>query len=373
MKRWMGLLLTVALLVGCKAPQLSRNTKGVAEKDFALAGTAIGDGYTLLQKEWGEPAGKAQLPGKTAYGLTYATQGMMVYADLAASDKLLGWETLPQSPYATGRGIKLGSTREQVVAAYGDKLLPESGERFLWYAHPKKADVKLAFELHQGKVIRIGAGTAVVTERWVHVPEPASALLPAADLQVTFGVRDYGAAKDDVVVEEIIRDGARFVATYNGSPYVTWVLNDTGLWRVDPRGGGALLRYLPPELEDGAAWKQVSGTAEVWFRLTRATGPCAGQGADAKCWTVTVLNRGEETAFTFAPGLGPVSVMSVDHVKQANSFTKTIRGQKPGALKEPDKSTALKNARPSQGALAPVVQVTAEEFEAATEKNKLVK
>ncbi|HYG58675.1 MAG TPA: hypothetical protein VD902_11515, partial [Symbiobacteriaceae bacterium] len=289
---FIGLLLSGLLLSGCQVPNLS-GSKGVTEKDFQLSGVPIGQSYTGLQKQWGEPAGKAQLPGTTAYALTYGTQGILAFADLAASDNLLGWETTEQSAFATDRGIKPGSTREQVLAAYGDKLLPESGDRFVWYAHPKMENVKLAFELKDGKVVRMGAGHPVVTNRWVYVPEFAAGLFPPSDWQVSFAIRDHGTTADYTVVEELLRDGVRVVATQNGSPYVTWVLNQAGLWRLDPRGGGALLRYLPAELQDGMAWKQVSGGADVWFRLNRAT-ECAGQAAGAKCWTVTVLNRGEE-------------------------------------------------------------------------------
>ncbi len=196
-------------------------------------------------------------------------------------------------------------------------------------------------------------------------PVPAASLFPAADRQVIFEVTDRG-QEPYRVTEELIRDGDRVIATYNGSPYIRWVLNDGGVWRVDPRGGGALLRYLPATLTGSETWKQTSGDAEVWFRLRETEGRCVipGEPAPAECWELTVLNRGEMTVFRFASGIGPVEALAENWADPALSFIKKALETRPGALAEETRTTYLNHPFPA-GAESPVVPVTAGDFEAA--------
>jgi hypothetical protein len=96
-------------------------------------------------------------------------------------------------------------------------------------------------------------------------PDLAAGFMPADDETLTFVLNDQ------TVTEYSLRDGDRFVAVQDGAVYATWFRRDDGLWRPDPKGGGALLRYLPPVLQEGLTWKQRSGDADVWFSLNRGS------------------------------------------------------------------------------------------------------
>lgn len=201
----------------------------------------------------------------------------------------------------------------------------------------------------------------------VVVAAPVQAMLPDRDWQIRFQIADFG--KEPVpVLEELIRVENRLVATQAGNPYVTWVLNEEGLWRQDPRGGGALLRYLPPVLADPEAWKQSSGEQDVWFRLTPGAPFCDNlavaqrQLLAEECWTLTVVNRKEELTLIFAPGLGAVWAESKNHLNQSDSFVKRMDRDRPGGLSPEHREEALKKAPVPRGAPAPVVPVTLEQF-----------
>lgn len=208
----------------------------------------------------------------------------------------------------------------------------------------------------------------------IAAPAPAVAavafqtLLPSRDWQVRFWVTDWG-KEPEPVQEQLIPDGARLVATYAGVPYVSWVVDDQGLWRQDPKGGGALLRYLPPVLTGEEGWKQTSGQEQVWFYLTPGAQFCAmlagsqQQFAAGDCWTLTVLNRGERMTLVFAPGLGPVHADVRNFKAPADSFTKRMDRDGPGALGAGDRAAALKGAKPATGEPAPVLPVTRAAFE----------
>jgi hypothetical protein len=192
-----------------------------------------------------------------------------------------------------------------------------------------------------------------------------SELFPETDWQITYSVQDHG-QKPVTVVEELIREGDRLVATYNGQPYVTWVLGAEGVWRTDPRGGGALLRFLPPTLKHNEAWKQQSGDAEVWFKLAEKV-PCSiwRTTPPKHCWDLTVLNRGERTVFQFVSTLGPYHVQADNYQRIANSFTKQIKEHKEGAIDPGMRAALLKQVPAAAGTPAAVIPVTPAEFDQA--------
>lgn len=191
--------------------------------------------------------------------------------------------------------------------------------------------------------------------------EEGAGLFPAADTQFTCALYEGGSLDRPPVVEEWLRDGHRIVATYNGKPYVTWLLSDTGVWRQDPKGGGQLLRYLPPTLAE-QTWKQVSNGAEVWFRLSKKDHFDAGA-----IWTLTVINRGEKTTYTFIPGYrpGPSQASALNYPNFAASFEKVCDIAKSGALSREQRAAYLAQPQPDPARMAPVVPVTADEFRQA--------
>lgn len=192
-------------------------------------------------------------------------------------------------------------------------------------------------------------------------------LLPKQDWQVVFQITDEGKAPV-TVQEDLLREPEQLVVTQNGIPYVNWLIRKDGLWRQDPRGGGALLRYLPPDLSAEEAWLQTSGGADIWFRLTPGSPFCealAGsqqQIAAQDCWTVTVLNRGEQLSLVFAPGLGPVFAESKDMNQPAESFVKRMQRDRSGALSAEHRTDALGRVRPVTTEPARVVPVSLEAF-----------
>lgn len=117
-----------------------------------------------------------------------------------------------------------------------------------------------------------------------------------------------------------------------------WLITPEGVWRHDPRGP-ALLRYLPP-LVGSAAWKQVSGDAEVWFSFQRSY-TCDYH----PCWQLTVLNRLERTTYTMAPGHGILK-----------AETQLLPGATPAPPAPPD------TPRLPAGPLPQVQNITVDEF-----------
>jgi hypothetical protein len=197
---------------------------------------------------------------------------------------------------------------------------------------------------------------------------PAASLLPAADWRITFSVRDLGQPPVEVE-EDLLLDGGRLVGLYNGMPYVTWLLREDGLWRLDPKGGGALLRYLPPILQDGEAWRQRSGSAEVWFRLRRLEPECTGwpwPGQPEQCWELTVLNRGEKIVFTLVSGIGPVHVNAQNWETPRESFIKAITDHRASPLTEARRTEVLGHVKPLEAEPGAVIPVSPAEFDAAT-------
>lgn len=199
----------------------------------------------------------------------------------------------------------------------------------------------------------------------------AETLFPGADAHATYGMADQG--KPEVKVEEDwIRDGGRLVFTQNGNPYATWDIRDDGVWRLDPKGGGALLRYFPPLLENGAVWKQQSGGQDVWFALAEDSTACeswkSALGVD-QCWQLRVLNRGELTTFLFGAGAGPLKADAVNYLRPADSFAKALKAEKPGSpLLPAERKAVLDKAGTVRGQAAAVTQVGLSDFDAAVKQ-----
>lgn len=212
--------------------------------------------------------------------------------------------------------------------------------------------------------------STVVAPEPVTIPLPApsppiaSRVLPQSDLHMRVQVQDEGQAPYEVA-EEWIREGSALVATYNGKPYVRWEINSDGLWRLDPKGGGALLRYLPPVLVDGTVWRQKSSDATVWFSLTRLELACDnGAGQKAECWELIMLNREESLTYWFAEAVGPVSARSRNVARQADSFVKRLISTEPGKASAEERTQLLKELVVTAVA-TPVETATNQEFQQA--------
>lgn len=214
-------------------------------------------------------------------------------------------------------------------------------------------------------------------------PEPAEAvkvpreetgawLMPSHYRRYRYEVRDAGMAESQAVTEELIRTGDGLVATYNGKAYVHWVIDETGVWRLDPKGGGALLRYLPPTLKRDLYWQQTSGDAVVYFGLTTGGDACLNVRSSGPCWSLRVLNRSELTEFAFAAGGGPLSVIHKDVRNPAGSFRKWYVESLEGTPSQSDRERFLLEAPPGTGTRAPVTEITAQAFREALSKLPLL-
>lgn len=163
------------------------------------------------------------------------------------------------------------------------------------------------------------------------VPEPtkAATLFPSNDSLLTYSIKDEGKAPV-VVSEALFPHESAIIATYDGQPYVRWLLNAEGVWRADPRGSGQLLRYLPPTLEDGLHWSHGAGDREVGFRLTRLPEGCPlpGDKKAEECWSLLVLRQGEQTEFRFAPRLGPIFAELAHWQRPGDSYVKQLTAVK---------------------------------------------
>lgn len=198
------------------------------------------------------------------------------------------------------------------------------------------------------------------------VDRPAAAAdPPAAVLLPTDGTHhSYFLAPDQFAEEHYVRDGERLIGSYNGKTYVTWFITEQGIWRADPKGP-ALLRYLPPVLKDGTAWKQASGSEDVLF-LLRERAKCdhpVGNAVEG-CWELTVLNRLERTLFRFASGDGILYVWSENLQDPADAYTK-VRRVPPPVADPPRDRLVQEGARRPAGPLPAVTEISAAEFHEA--------
>lgn len=200
-------------------------------------------------------------------------------------------------------------------------------------------------------------------------PEPgvsARSLFPEVDLRYQFYVDEAGGAQRPVT-EELLVEPGRAVAVYNGAPYAEWRFRHDGVWREDPETG-VLLRYLPPELKSGMAWKQQNGGGTAWFYLERGQDKPFGFAGPA--WLLTKLEGGGRITFTFMPGYGVVSAGALSWRDPEAGFAKYLRTFPPEKLGEyPERSRAP--AFGTEGTPAPVEPVTVAEFEQASRETFL--
>lgn len=194
---------------------------------------------------------------------------------------------------------------------------------------------------------------------------PASSLFPDGDLDMTFWVWDMGKPASASQSEQRIREDGTVAVVQNGRPAFAWLLDSTGVWREDPGGGGVLLRYLPPNLVDGAVWNQRSGDAAVWFRLRAAGGLCTkgnGMGATG-CWELSVLNRNQELVYTFAPGVGPTEVRAINNLTPADSFLMRAEQSQAATIEAAQRTAAFDKVRPGVKDRAPVTSAAVADYE----------
>lgn len=196
-------------------------------------------------------------------------------------------------------------------------------------------------------------------------PVPAEAaisntLFPQTNLRLLFYLSERDATTE--VTEDLLREAGSVTALQSAKPYAAWLIAEDGVWRSDPKGGDALLRYLPATLST-VSWKQPSGSSDVWFHLQDGSETCLKFSwvdiIPDGCWNLTVLNRGEKLTYTFAVGVGPILVQSENWADPASSFTKKLWKPTQDLVAEASLQTSPPIKR------APITTATAEEFRQA--------
>lgn len=192
----------------------------------------------------------------------------------------------------------------------------------------------------------------------------AQELWPAKDMALSFSIKDANQPVPYRVDEYLLREEGSAVAVQAGNTYATWHITEDGIHRLDPKGGGVLLLYLPETVQDGQVWKQTSGSQDVWFKTVLGPGDCKGIG-NQPCWDLTVLNRGEKTLFRFAPGYGPIRVISENFPAPAESFEKVKTADGPSQLSPEHRAQAIAASRPPTQEKPFAVESTLADFDAA--------
>lgn len=189
----------------------------------------------------------------------------------------------------------------------------------------------------------------------------AATLFPAEDREYTYFLTE----KEDhsEVTEHLLREGDRLVGVQGEKVYLTWHLNDQGVWRNDPKNPAVLLRYLPPTLTE-SAWQQTSGDAQILFRLMSDKEGCyprQGEGHLA-CWQLTMVNRGEQLTLWFLEGMGPVRAENQGWARSADYFDKGRNEVRPSELDATRRQQWLAGADKAPGDLPAVVELNPQEF-----------
>ncbi|HXE72235.1 MAG TPA: hypothetical protein VNO81_06205 [Candidatus Nitrosotenuis sp.] len=110
-----------------------------------VGGIYLGDALDKVTEAWGEPAAVGSLPQSTSWKLyDYPQYGVMVLAE----GNIIQGLVLTTGDYITLEGVKVGSSRDDVVRAFGKAS--EESQGLMRY--PQKA---LGFVLTAGRVSRI--------------------------------------------------------------------------------------------------------------------------------------------------------------------------------------------------------------------------
>jgi hypothetical protein len=128
----------------------------ISIKELAFNGVSIGIPVTEAKKVLGEPTGKDYVQGIGADVLVYESLGLRVFFD-RNTELVTGWSTDSPS-FKTSRGVGIGSTKADVLKAYGEPRSHDAEGEQLFYRQPTDMDLRLGFEFFEGKVRRIGAG-----------------------------------------------------------------------------------------------------------------------------------------------------------------------------------------------------------------------
>jgi hypothetical protein len=148
-------------------------------------------------------------------------------------------------------------------------------------------------------------------------------------------------AGQTAMTEEWVRQEGRIIVLEQGRPIRQWAIGPAGVWAPDPQNPGLMLRFLPPEPQDGLVWHQESEGLWVWFRLRQT----ASGGNDR--WLLTMLNRGQRYDYEFNP---PNSLVTW---RDGNSVTMGAGSAQP--INSVDRAAILGAIPPLPTRLAPVV------------------
>lgn len=113
-----------------------------------------------LRQQYGAPEQSLFVNGTGEFLLFYRSKGF-VADTVRDTGRVIGWYLTPGSGLQTGRGVQVGASRADVIAAYGLPPGPGApGQRQLLYVCPTDRNLRLRFTLGaDGQVRRISAGS----------------------------------------------------------------------------------------------------------------------------------------------------------------------------------------------------------------------
>lgn len=121
--------------------------------DLLIQGISLDMPLAEVEKTLGTPSHR----GSTGVGdefLNYDVLGLAVYYNFQTG-LVSGWSMGPTSKLQTARGIRIGSSKDDVLAVYGAPTRTEKQGELLYYVLSSDPDLKLGVELLDGRVYRI--------------------------------------------------------------------------------------------------------------------------------------------------------------------------------------------------------------------------
>lgn len=139
-------------------PQPTERQPGPLEKvDFQIQGIGIGTPVEEVKKRLGDPTSTDYVNGIGADVLIYGPTGLKIFY-YRVTGLVTGWSIQENSKIETRRGIRVGATKEEVIAAYGANTSSRSDKTHIFYSSPDNPKVLLGFDIFDGKVRTIAAG-----------------------------------------------------------------------------------------------------------------------------------------------------------------------------------------------------------------------
>lgn len=125
----------------------------INKEDLLIQGISVDMPVPDVEKTLGTPSQRGST-GTGADVLSYDVLGLDIYHN-RTTGLVTGWSVKPISKLQTARGIHIGSSKDDVLTAYGESSRTEKGGKQLYYVLSTDPDLQMGIELLDGKVFRI--------------------------------------------------------------------------------------------------------------------------------------------------------------------------------------------------------------------------